>query len=80
MYDVQTLQCYTPAASNDHHASGINQVRCSQDGKQYATAGQDGAIKLWDVVTNKCIATLDAAHDKMVRTLALPCASIYARN
>ena len=68
IYDVESLQCFTPSASDSHHVGGINQVRCAGDGKQYATAGKDGTVKLWDIVSSKCIATLDSAHDKMVRT------------
>lgn len=67
IYDVESLQCFTPSVSDSHHVGGINQVRCAGDGKQYATAGKDGTVKLWDIVSSKCIATLDSAHDKMVR-------------
>jgi WD40 repeat protein len=69
IYDVKTLQCYTPSNAADHHVGGLNQVRCSSDGKQYASAGKDGAIKLWDVVSNTCVGTLAGAHDKMVRAM-----------
>jgi cleavage stimulation factor subunit 1 len=67
IYDVETLQCFTPSVSESHHVGGINQVCCAGDGKQFATAGKDGTVKLWDIVSSTCIATLDSAHDKMVR-------------
>ena len=66
IYDVESLQCFTPSVSESHHVGGINQVRCAGDGKQFATAGKDGTVKLWDIASSKCIATLDSAHDKMV--------------
>ena len=71
LYDAESLQCFTPSVSESHHTGGINQVRCAADGKQYATAGKDGTIRLWDIVTSKCVATLDSGHDKMVSRLAL---------
>ena len=71
IYDVESLQCFTPSVSESHHVGGINQVRCAADGKQFATAGKDGTVKLWDIVSSKCIATLDSAHDKMVRIHAV---------
>ena len=51
LYDAESLQCFTPSVSESHHTGGINQVRCAADGKQYATAGKDGTIRLWDIVT-----------------------------
>jgi len=62
LYDLQTLSCFTTARQDQHHAAGINDVRCTSDGKVLASASADGGIKLWDAVTNSVINTLPKAH------------------
>ncbi len=45
-----------------HEGKTINVVVFSHDGKHFATGGDDNAVWLWDVATNKPIATLQAHH------------------
>lgn len=56
------LTCFTSPNPQDHHFGPINQARFSSDGKLFVSAGKDGAIKLWDGVTGRCVNTLPNAH------------------
>ena len=38
-------------------------LRWSNDGKHFVSASVDGSIKIWDAVSNRCIATFLQAHD-----------------
>jgi cleavage stimulation factor subunit 1 len=62
-YDLNTFQCFTSSNPQDHHFSPINQVRFSSDGKLFISAGKDGAVKLWDGVTGRCVNTLPNPHN-----------------
>jgi cleavage stimulation factor subunit 1 len=62
LYDVNTFQAYTCPEIEHHHLGPINEVRYAATGKLYASASEDGQIKLWDGVTNKCINTIERAH------------------
>lgn len=62
LYDVTTLKCFKPALANELHAGGIQQAVYSPLASMYATCGVDGHIRLWDGVNNKCIRTLESAH------------------
>jgi WD40 repeat protein len=37
--------------------------RWSNDGKHFVSGSVDGSIKIWDAVSNRCIATFLQAHD-----------------
>lgn len=37
-------------------------ITYNNDGKVYASANKDGDVKLWDGVSNRCIATYQKAH------------------
>lgn len=62
LYDLQTLNCFTTFHQDDHHSSGINDVRCSSDGRVFASASSDGAIFLWDAVSQRVVNRLPKAH------------------
>lgn len=51
------------------HAGGVNDVAFSPDGKALATAGNDGAVKVWTVETGKLSLSV-AAHKGAVHALA----------
>ncbi|KAF9578423.1 cleavage stimulation factor, 3' pre-RNA, subunit 1, partial [Lunasporangiospora selenospora] len=76
IFDVKTLQCFTPRAfsSNDHsqqdsdqtqsgpHRGGINHIEYAPTGSVFITASQDGSIKVWDAVSGKVVRTISNAH------------------
>ncbi|XP_001868654.2 cleavage stimulation factor subunit 1 isoform X1 [Culex quinquefasciatus] len=63
VYDVHTGQCFVSAIPSQQHTDSITCVRYSVNAKVYATGSMDGAIKLWDGVSGRCINTFSQAHD-----------------
>jgi cleavage stimulation factor subunit 1 len=62
LYDLQTLNCFTTYHQGDHHAAGINDVRCTSDGRIVASASADGSIQIWDAVTLRVANCIPKAH------------------
>jgi len=62
LYDLQTLNCFTAFNQHDHHARGINDLRCTSDGRLFASASSDGAIQLWDAITHRVANRFPKAH------------------
>lgn len=62
IYDANTGQCFVSAIPQQHHKTAINCVKYAATGKFYATGGADGAIKIWDGVSGRCINTFTDAH------------------
>jgi cleavage stimulation factor subunit 1 len=72
LYDVNTYQCFLPSNFPDSGVSGaINQVRYSSTGSIYITASKDGAIRLFDGVSAKCVRSIGNAHGKSEVTSAV---------
>lgn len=63
LYDVNTFQAYICPEVKHHHLGPITQVRYAPQGNVYASASKDGSIKLWDVVSNRCVNTIKNAHN-----------------
>lgn len=62
MYDIHTLQCFSAYDNQHHHKSGgINGLTCSDDGKAFASAGQDCQVILWDAVSNSMVNSIKLA-------------------
>merc|ERR1712008_363316 len=61
-YDLQTLNCFTTFNQSDHHGSGVNDVRCTSDGRLFASASSDGAIHIWDAISHRIVNRLPKAH------------------
>ena len=40
------------------------QVRYAHDGSLYASCCKGGLVKLWDGVSNRCVATFPSAHSR----------------
>jgi len=62
LYDLQTLNCFTTYGQDQHHSAGINDIRCTSDGKVFASASSDGTVKMWDAVSHRCVNTMQKAH------------------
>jgi len=62
LYDLQTLSCFTSFYQEHHHGGAINDLRCTSDGRVFASASSDGSIHLWDAVTHRVINRLPNAH------------------
>ncbi|TPX64720.1 hypothetical protein SpCBS45565_g05679 [Spizellomyces sp. 'palustris'] len=62
IFDVHTLKCFTSPNPNDKHSGPINKVRYAPSGKLFATAGEDGNIKIWDTISGECVKTMTTAH------------------
>lgn len=65
----------TPAAApalviQNGHASDVNSVAFSRDGKTLASGGEDNTVKIWDVVSGRLIRNLEG-HIDFVRTVAV---------
>ncbi|CAA7030872.1 unnamed protein product [Microthlaspi erraticum] len=72
LYDVNTHQCFLPSNFPDNGVNGaINQVRYSSTGSLYVTASKDGAIRLFDGVSSKCVRSISGAHGKSEVTSVL---------
>jgi cleavage stimulation factor subunit 1 len=77
MYDLNTMQCFTSPNPQDHHFGPINQVRYSSDGKLFVSGSKDGAIKIWDGVTGRCVNTIPNAHSGQVYSVQFSMNSKY---
>lgn len=62
LYDLQTLNCFTTFNQAQHHGGGINDLRCTSDGRVFASASADGSIALWDAVSHRRINRWPKAH------------------
>ncbi|KAK2551246.1 Cleavage stimulation factor subunit 1 [Acropora cervicornis] len=63
LYDTNTGQCFVSANPREYHTGPINMVMYSPTANLFASCSKDGAIKIWDGVSNKCIQTFPQAHN-----------------
>jgi len=75
MYDTNTSQCFVCAVPSHQHTAAVTSLRWSSDGKHFVSGSEDGSIKIWDGVSNRCISTFLQAHDG-----AEVCAVNFSRN
>ena len=77
---LQTLQTFhlqgiVEEKTLEGHSKGVNcLVRIN--GNTIASASGDGTIKIWDIITGKCLKTLEG-HSGFVRTSTRYCVFIY---
>ncbi|CAG0893890.1 unnamed protein product [Cyprideis torosa] len=64
LYNVNTAQCFAPAAPRHNHTSAVVDIMYSADGRSLVSCSKDGTIKLWDGVSNQCVNTLQKAHQE----------------
>src|SRR5262245_15942077 len=55
--------------AREGHRGVITALACSLDGKLLASGAQDGAVRVWDVMTLQCRFTMPG-HGRMVTALA----------
>ncbi|KAG4071780.1 hypothetical protein HA402_011934 [Bradysia odoriphaga] len=63
VYDINTSQCFVSAIASQQHTSSVTCVKYALTAKMYASGSLDGSIKLWDVVSGRCINTFSQAHE-----------------
>jgi cleavage stimulation factor subunit 1 len=63
MYDTTTAQCFVSAIPHHQHSAAITSICWSNCGKHFVSGSNDGSIKIWDGVSNRCISTFLQAHD-----------------
>ena len=54
LYDLHTFETFTGANPADHHVGAIRSVAYSASGRYYATAADDGLVKIWDGAASAC--------------------------
>ncbi|XP_020916924.1 cleavage stimulation factor subunit 1 [Exaiptasia diaphana] len=62
LYDINTFQCFVSANPREFHTAPVTMVKYAPTGNLYASSSVDGSIKVWDGVSNKCVATFPQAH------------------
>lgn len=62
-YDINTAQCFVSAIASQQHKSTITCCKYAPTAKVYASGSTDGAIKLWDGVSGRCINTFAQSHN-----------------
>jgi len=63
LYNVETQQCFVSPMPRDQHTGSIMDVHYSYDARMFVTASQDGDVKIWDGISNRCVETFQRAHD-----------------
>uniref|UniRef100_A0A8C4NLG3 Cleavage stimulation factor subunit 1 n=1 Tax=Eptatretus burgeri TaxID=7764 RepID=A0A8C4NLG3_EPTBU len=62
LYDTITLACFVSPQPRDQHTDALTAVAFAPSATTYVSASRDGAIKLWDGVSGRCISTFTRAH------------------
>ncbi|EDO32178.1 predicted protein [Nematostella vectensis] len=63
LYDVNTFQCFVPSNPREYHTEPVTMVKYAPSANLYASCSNDGSIKIWDGVSNRCVATFPKAHN-----------------
>ncbi|KAE9538154.1 hypothetical protein AGLY_006126 [Aphis glycines] len=63
LYDINTVQCYVCSLPSHQHTGPVTSIKYEPSARYFVSSSRDGSIKLWDAVSNKCVNTLDKAHD-----------------
>jgi WD40 repeat protein len=58
-------QCHADLVTLTGHRGGVSSIAFSPDGKQLASAGLDGTVRLWDTVTGREDRTLHGHSDEV---------------
>ena len=63
LYDSTTAQCFVSSVPHHQHTAAVTSLAWSNCGKHFVSGSADGCIKVWDGVSNRCVATFLQAHD-----------------
>ncbi|GMR38343.1 hypothetical protein PMAYCL1PPCAC_08538, partial [Pristionchus mayeri] len=63
LYNVETLQCFVGSMPSDQHTARVVDINYSDNARLYVTGSEDGDIKVWDGISNRCVETFNRAHD-----------------
>ena len=63
LYDANTAQCFVSAIPSHQHSGEVTSIKGSYDWKHFCSRSKDGSVKIWDGVSNRCIASPLQAHD-----------------
>ncbi|KAL4127278.1 hypothetical protein QTP88_011456 [Uroleucon formosanum] len=63
LYDINTVQCFVCSVPSHQHTGPVTSIKYEPGARYFVSSSQDGSIKLWDGVSNKCVNTFEKAHD-----------------
>ena len=63
LYNANTAQCFVSAVPSHQHSGEVTSIKGSYDWKHFCSRSKDGSVKIWDRVSNRCIASPLQAHD-----------------
>lgn len=62
VYDMHTAIAYVSNCPSDQHTAPVNMVKYCENAHLFASCSEDGSIKIWDGVSNRCVQTINDAH------------------
>jgi len=62
LYDIHTAIAYVSNCPSDQHTDSVNMVKYCENAHLFASCSEDGSIKVWDGVSNRCVQTIQDAH------------------
>ncbi|XP_065315199.1 cleavage stimulation factor subunit 1-like [Gordionus sp. m RMFG-2023] len=63
LYNLATSQCYVSPQPLDQHTQALNSIMYNYESRIYVTSADDGDIKIWDGISNRCINHFPRAHE-----------------
>lgn len=63
LYDINTIQCFVASNPTDQHREAPTSLCFNNQGTMYASASEDGDIKIWDAISSRKINIFPKAHD-----------------
>lgn len=63
LYHLPTFQSFISPVIADQHKGAITSLSYSNSSQLYASGSKDGEIRIWDTVSNRCVAHFPSAHE-----------------